>query len=143
MTKPVKPNETQDMDDSLLEISLETVCRLIELAREFHAQEQVVIPEQPDNPSGDWAQQLLAAHAGDVTLQEFRADVRDLEPDQQNQLVALLWLGRGDYALDEWDDAVAYAADNASPTTADYLIAHPQLPDYLIEGLAQHGYSCD
>ena len=133
----------QDMNETMLDISIETVCRLIDLAREFHAQEQVVIPEQPDNPSGDWAQQVLAAHAGDATFQEFRADVLDLEPDQQNQLVALLWLGRGDYALDEWNEAVAYAAENASPTTAEYLIAHPQLADYLIEGLGLHGYSCD
>ena len=132
-----------DPDESILDVSIDTVCRLIDLAREFHAQEQVVIPEEPGNPSGDWAQQVLAAHGGDVTFQEFRADVLDLEPDQQNQLVALLWLGRGDYTLDEWDDAVAYAADNASPNTAEYLIAHPQLSDYLIEGLAQHGYNCD
>lgn len=132
-----------DSNDSTLDISIETVCRLIDLAMEFHAQEQVVIPEERGNPSGDWAQQVLAAHVEDSTLQEFKADVQDLEPDQQNQLVALLWLGRGDYELDEWDEAVAYAAENASPTTADYLIAHPMLADYLIEGLVQHGYSCD
>jgi hypothetical protein len=137
----VKSNQ-QDPDKPALDVSIETVCRLIELAREFHAQEQVVIPEEPGNPSGDWAQQMLAAHGGDATLQEFRADVSDLEPDQQNQLVALLWLGRGDYSLDEWDDAVNYAAESATPATADYLIAHPLLADYLIEGLSQHGYSC-
>lgn len=133
----------QDSSDPMLDISIETVCRLIDLAREFHAQEQVVIPEEPGNPSGDWAQQVLAAHVEDSTFQEFKADIQDLEPDQQNQLVALLWLGRGDYILDEWHDAVLYAAENATPTTAEYLIAHPQLADYLTEGLAEHGYSCD
>lgn len=129
--------------DRQLDISIETVCHLIDLAREFHAQEEVVIPEEPDNPGDDWARQVLAAHSGDVTFQEFRADVGDMEPDQQHQLVALLWLGRGDYTLDEWHEAVAYAAENASPATAAYLIAHPMLADYLTEGLAQHGYSCD
>ena len=133
----------QNNGDSMLDISIETVCRIIELAREFHAQEQVVIPEEPGNPSGDWAQQVLAAHVEDRTFQEFRADVRDLEPDQQNQLVALLWLGRGDYELDEWNDAVLYAAECASPGTAEYLMAHPMLAEYLTEGLALFGYSCD
>jgi len=133
----------QDSNDSILDISIDTVCRLIDLAMEFHAQEQVVIPEDLGNPSGDWAQQVLAAHVEDSTFQEFKADIQDLEPDQQFQLVALLWLGRGDYDLDEWDEAVAYAAENASPATAEYLIAHPMLADYLTEGLAQHGYSCD
>ena len=132
----------QNSNESTLDISVETVCRLIDLAMEFHAQEQVVIPEEPGNPSGDWAQQVLAAHVEDSTFQEFKADVMDLEPDQQHQLVALLWLGRGDYTLEEWNDAVEYAAENASPTTAEYLIAHPQLADYLIEGLAQYGLSC-
>lgn len=136
-------SSTPDSNPPSLDISIETVCRIIDLAREFHVQEQVVIPEQRGNPSGDWAQQVLASHVEDSTYLEFRADVRDLEPDQQNQLVALLWLGRGDYALDEWNDAVTYAAENASPATAEYLIAHPMLADYLIEGLAQFGYSCD
>lgn len=136
-------DDTRESDDLLLDISIETVCRLIDLAREFHAQEQIVIPEERGNPSGDWAQQVLASHVEDSTFQEFKADVRDLEPDQQNQLVALLWLGRGDYALDEWVEAVAYAAENASPATAEYLIAHPMLADYLTEGLALFGRSCD
>ena len=103
----------------MLEINSETVCRLVILAKEFHAQEEVVIPEEPGNPSGDWAQQILASHIDDDTYREFKSIVRDLEPDQQHHLVALMWLGRGDYMQDEWDDAVEYAADNASAATAE------------------------
>lgn len=127
----------------MLEINSETVCRLIMLAKEFHAQEAVVIPEEPGNPSGDWGQQMLASHIEDSTFQEFKSIVRDMEPDQQHQLVALMWIGRGDYELDEWDDAVEYAAECASPTTAEYLIAHPMLADYLTDGLTMNGLSCD
>jgi hypothetical protein len=119
------------------------VCRLIELARVFHAQEGVVIPEEPDNPSGDYPAQILAGHSGDPTLSEFRNIISDLEPDQQQQVVALLWLGRGDFTLDEWAEAVEEAADNWNESTADYLVAHPLLSDYLSDGLDQHGYSCD
>lgn len=127
----------------MLEINSETVCRLIELARVFHAQEEVVIPEEPDNPGGDWPTQILASHSGDSILEEFREILADLEPDQQQQVVALLWLGRGDFALDEWSEAVDQATDNWNENTADYLIAHPMLADYLTEGLDLHGYSCD
>lgn len=35
------------------------------------------------------------------------------------------------------------AADSWNENTAVYLIVHPLLPDYLAEGLDQHGYSCD
>jgi len=127
----------------MLDVNPETVCRLIELARVFHAQEGVVIPEEPDNPSGDYPAQILAGHSGDPTLSEFRNIISDLEPDQQQQVVALLWLGRGDFTLDEWAEAVEEAADNWNERTADYLVAHPLLSDYLSDGLDQHGYSCD
>lgn len=127
----------------MLDVNPDTVCRLIELARVFHAQDEVVIPEEPDNPSGDWLTQILAGHADDSMLDEFRNIVADLEPDQQQQIVALLWLGRGDFTLEEWTEAVEEAAENWNERTADYLIAHPLLPDYLTEGLDQHGYSCD
>lgn len=127
----------------MLDVNPDTVCRLIELARIFHAQDEVVIPEEPDNPSGDWPTQILAGHADDSMLDEFRNIVADLEPDQQQQIVALLWLGRGDFTLDEWTETVEEAAENWNERTADYLIAHPLLSDYLTEGLDQHGYSCD
>lgn len=127
----------------MLDVNPDTVCRLIELARVFHAQEEVVIPEEPENPSGDYPAQILASHAGDTTLEEFRNIITDLEPDQQQQIVALLWLGRGDFSLDEWSEAVDEAAENWNESTADYLVAHPMLPDYLSDGLDQHGYGCD
>lgn len=127
----------------MLEVNPDTVCRLIELARVFHAQEEVVIPEEPDNPGGDYPTQILASHEGDTTLAEFRNIITDLEPDQQQQIVALLWLGRGDFSVDEWKTALEEAADNWNEQTADYLIAHPLLPDYLTDGLDQHGYNCD
>ena len=48
-----------------------------------------------------------------------------------------MWLGRGDYSLDEWDDAIAYAQDTWTDHTADYLIGTALLADYLQEGLGQ------
>ncbi len=125
-----------------LEVSSETVCRLIQLAREFHAQEGVVIPDEPGSPADDWPTQILASHAGDLTLEEFCAIVADLEPDQQQQVVALLWLGRGDFGLDEWQETLDRAGDEWTPDTAHYLIAHPLLAEYLSEGLELHGLRC-
>jgi hypothetical protein len=69
----------------------------------------------------------------------------DLEPDQQADLVALMWLGRGDYLLSEWNSAVADAADSMVDITdpGAYLLAHPLVAEYLLEGLTQHGASCE
>lgn len=127
----------------MLDVNPDTVCRLIDLAREFHAQEEVVIPDEPESPGDDWAIQILAAHGSDATFQEFKTIVEDLEPDQQQQVVALLWLGREDYSIDEWEEAVEEARYNWSDHTAEYLMAHPYLADHLALGLELHGYGCE
>jgi hypothetical protein len=93
------------------------------------------------SPSDDWARQILADHAGDPTYQEIKTTIDDLEPDQQVTLVALMWLGRGDYSSDEWEVAVETAQDSWNERTAEYLLGTPLLADYLSEGLDELGYS--
>lgn len=127
----------------MLELNPETVCFLVSKAKEFHAKEEVVIPDEPLSPSEDWARQALADHDDDLTYQEFKAAVDDLEPDQQATLVALMWLGRGDYDEDQWEGACADATSSWTPQTAEYLMARPLVADYLTEGLALLGYSCE
>ena len=120
-----------------LELNRETVAFIIDKAHEFHVKEGVTIPEESLSPSDDWGRQALAAHGDDPGVQELRNTIDDLEPDQQVMLVALMWVGRGDYALEEWDDALAHARDSWNKRTADYLIGTPMLADYLAEGLEQ------
>ncbi len=127
----------------MLDINPETVCFIIQRARQFHVKEQVVIPEIPNSPSDDWALQMLADHAGNLNFQEVLLEIKDLEPDQKATLVALLWLGRGDYDLDNWETALKDATDNLTDHTGPYLMGHPLVADYLQEALNQHGYSCD
>ena len=126
----------------MLQVNPETVCRLVELARSFHVQEQISIPEQPNSPAEDWGRQMLANHADNTSAQEFRTVMEDLEPDQQQEVVALMWLGRGDAGLEEWDTLRAEAEEHWTPETADYLLTHPMLADFLLEGLDMHGHDC-
>lgn len=126
----------------MIDINPETVCHIIDKAREFHAKEAVSIPEPPTSPADDWARQVLADHIDDLTYSEVRYNVRDLEPDQQICLVALMWLGRGDFTLEEWSDALEQARAAFTSRTAEYLISTPLVADYLEEGLHAHGYSC-
>ena len=126
----------------MLSMNPDIVCRLIELSEEFHAQEQVVIPEPPDGSGGDWSTQMLAGHAEDASYQEFKNIIEELEPDQQHQVVGLLWLGRGDYTFEEWDTVLSEARYRVAGDTADYLIGHPLLAEHLSAGLEAHGHSC-
>jgi hypothetical protein len=124
----------------MLNINPDTVRFIIDKTNEFQAKEGVTIPETPLSPSDDWAQQILADHSDDPVLREIRDAIEDLEPDQQVELVALAWLGRGDYDPSEWDAAVEEARESWNARTADYLIGTPLVGDYLADALSLLGY---
>lgn len=127
-------------DEVSLEINPDTVRYIIEMAREFQGQEQASMPDEPVNPSGDWDMRATAIQKADPTQDELTIAIQDLEPDQQVQLVALMWLGRGSFSVEEWKTALTEAGDNWNTNTAGYLIGTPLVADYLEEGLNQIGY---
>jgi hypothetical protein len=127
----------------MLEMNPEIVCQIIQRAREFQSKETVVLPDAPFSPGDDLAIQTLADHADDMTYREVKDAIDDLEPDQQVVLVALMWLGRGDYDIEEWSAALEEAESNWTERTSDYILATPLVADYLLEGLDLHDYTCD
>lgn len=127
----------------MLEINPAIVCNIMTKARAFHAKEDVVFPEMPLNPEGNVAFEILNDFQNDLTYLELKDIINELEPDQKATVVALLWLGRGDYDIDDWDMALKEATRVLNRQTAEYIIATPMVADYLSEGLALHGYSCE
>ena len=125
-------------DKATLDINPETVGYIANMAREFHTKEHVLIQGQPLDDIDEWQVEALADHQDDPIYSEMKTAIEDLEPDQQVQLVALMWLGRGSFS--DWDSAIEEARDNWNSQTADYLIGTPLLSDYLGEGLNQVGY---
>jgi len=77
----------------------------------------------------------------DTDRRELFGFIRDLNVDEQIDLVALTWLGRGDGNLDNWPDLRAEASRAHNNRTASYLIGTPMLADYLEEALSQFGRS--
>jgi len=65
-----------------------------------------------------------------------------MNEDEQAELIALTWLGRGDYLIVEWAQAIADAQNRRSVPSSEYLLGIPLLPDFLEEGLAAMGQSC-
>ncbi len=126
-----------------MHIRHETLCGLIALAREFQAKEEVCIPQDENSPSEDWALQILAHHGNDYNVGEFRSIVHELSERQRAELVALMWLGRGDYTVDEWEDAVDEALGDYSIRAAEYVLAHPMGSDHLEEGLIALDMPCE
>jgi hypothetical protein len=72
---------------------------------------------------------------------ELSGFIRGLNVDEQIDLVALTWLGRGDGGLENWRDLRAEASRAHNNRTASYLIGTSMLADYLEEALSQFGKS--
>lgn len=75
----------------------------------------------------------------DLTEEELRELIDDLNVDEAAELVALVWVGRGDYDSAEWADAVSEARQRGNRRTSSYLLGLPMLADYLEEGLEAIG----
>jgi hypothetical protein len=126
------------------DINTDKVCFLIVKAREFDVKTGVEDPD-PDNKSSDsGSEEDLRDYSEDPTLQEIKMFVDDLNEDEQIDLVALMWVGRGDFDTAEWEDArtEAIRARDEHGHTAEYLLGAPLLGDYLEEALSQFGQSC-
>jgi hypothetical protein len=126
-----------------LSISLDKVCFFVLKAREFDVKDVVTDPDSGSNPSDDGMISVLEDHNDDPTQQELRSFIDALTEDEQIDLVALTWLGRGDGTIDDWEDLRAEAARLHNNRTAAYLLGKPMLADHLQEGLAQLGCSCE
>jgi Protein of unknown function (DUF3775) len=126
-----------------LSISPEKVCFIIVKARDFDAKDIVTDPDDSSNATDDGMLSILEDHKDDPVVQEISAAIFGMSEDEQVDLVALAWLGRGDGTLADWDDLRAEAARANNKRTAAYLLGMPLLPDHLEEGLAQFGLSCE
>ena len=72
----------------------------------------------------------------DLTERELRSLINDLNVDEAAELIAMVWIGRGDFEIGEWADAVAEARERGHGRRAStYLLGMPMLGDWLEEGL--------
>ncbi len=124
------------------EINTETVCRIVVKAREFDVKEDAVEEEPGSNPSDEQFREVLEDFADDPVYQELKTFIDELHIDEQCELVALMWTGRGDFKPEDWTQALAQARQQHNKRTAEYLIGTPLLADYLEEALGQFGESC-
>ena len=124
----------------MLDINPETVRSIIGKAHEFQTEDGAPKEEELQNPLDAEMLEFPNNSNESNTTQEFGSIISDLEPDQQQSVVALMWLGRGDFSIDEWRDALTQARESWTLHTAEYLLSTPLLADYLEEGLSLHGY---
>ena len=132
------------MDEtSTLSISSKKVCYIISKARQFEAKDVVADPESGSNPADDRMVDILEDQGDDPVYEELMAFIGALDEDEQVDLIALTWLGRGGASIDEWEELRSEAARARNERTAVYLLGLPLLPEHLEEGLSQFGRSCE
>ena len=126
-----------------LSIPADKLCFIIAKAREFDAKDVVTDPDVASNPTDDNMVAVLEDHRDDPVVQELVAVIHDMSEDEQIDLVALTWLGRGDGGIEDWSALRDEAARAHNQRTASYLLGIPLLADYLGEAAAQFGISSD
>ncbi|MEO3428340.1 DUF3775 domain-containing protein [Pelagibius sp. CAU 1746] len=126
-----------------LEVEPATVAYLITKARAFDAKVAPADRDTVSQPGEDEDHDALEDHGDDPVAAEITETIADLNDDEQVELVALTWVGRGDFSAEEWRDAVEAAVERKTGPTADYLLGMPLLGDLLEEGFVALGYSCE
>ena len=130
-----------------LRISSEKVCDFIEAARELAGK---VPPTTGDHTTTGDDSELVTIEEPegigedeDARRRETVEFIAGLNVEEQTDLLALIWLGRGDYDIGEWDDAVSEAEARIAARDPDYMIGNAALPEYLGDGLEAFGTTCD
>ena len=126
-----------------LRISVEKVCDLIETAREIAG----IVPSTAGDRTTTGDDSSLEAIEGDpdddVRRTEAIAFIAGLNVSEQTDLLALIWLGRGDYDIAEWDDAAAEAEGRIAARDPDFMLGDAALLEYLGDGLEAFGLARD
>ena len=127
----------------MLIIPLEKLAYIITKAREFDAQVPPVDDDSGSNPSDDAEWDVLEAGADNPAHQELVDALNSLTDPERIEVLALTWLGRGDYSKEDWREVLEEALRIHDEKETEYLMGTPLLADYLEEGLSQLGYSIE
>ena len=80
------------------------------------------------------AQVILMGHEMGRAEGELRGFIERLGVEEQAELVAIFWVGRGSFEAEEFAEALATAKAEATSPTADYLFGSPHFADHLEAG---------
>ncbi len=129
-----------DRSDELA-VSPEKAFFIVVKAREFDEQVAPTDPDSGSNPTDDRSVDVLEEQADNPVVQELQAAFAGLNVDELLDLLALTWLGRGDFG--SFAQARQEAENMREKHIPRYLLGTPLLGDYLEEGLSQLGYSLE
>jgi len=114
--------------------------RLVVKVRSFMGKEAIELPDEGSNPTDDdMPSSALQDEEDDLSREEVVEEIRGLEPRQQAELVALMWLGRDEGAPEEFEGLVRLALERREVPTEDYLLDHPLVAEHWLDGMERLG----
>ena len=120
-----------------LGISLEIVATVVDLANAVQDAEEGLLSGEDDEEEDDEEDEEIS----EEMLTDF---IDELNEEQQVALIALAWVGRGDYEPEDWEEALKMAAErNARGDASTYLAGMEGLGDLLSEGVGAFGLAIE
>ena len=116
-----------------LAVPVATVRVLIDLARDLQGKSASTLFDDEEADPDDVDLDVIEDRGADPAELEFQTLIEDLPDDAQSDLVALMWLGRGDGA---WPDLRDMAKERRETPAFSYLRATPLVAEYLADGLS-------
>ena len=126
-----------------LNIDLAKLRDIVLKAREFDQEEFPDDPDPGEEPETDIDRETLLDNGADPTEAELKGLIDDLNDDEIVDLLALVWIGRGDFGRSELSEARDMARERRPNQSSRYLMGMPSLDAYIEEGLATLGYPPD
>lgn len=128
-----------------MDIAVDKVTEIILRLRAIEVKEGPTDPDSGSNPIDDGATDVLVSGTDDATEQEVRGVIASLNDDERANLLALLYVGRGDMEPEEWSEAVRFAREREAvgEGAAHELLGIPNAADLLGEGLDNLGITPD
>ena len=125
---------------AVLSLDPDYLRRLVLKVRAFMGKEDTEVPDEGSNPTDDEMPSSAFQEDGDdLSREEVMEEIRGLDPRQQAELVALMWLGRDEGAPEEFGDLVRQATTRREVPTENYLLDHPLVAEHWLEGMERLG----
>lgn len=103
-----------------VDVSLDRLSEIVSLARACDPD----LAARTGNPDA----------AGEAAVQDLRRAIDTLPDDERAVLLALAWIGRGEFAASDFDMALTQAFDREAGAIADTLLGIADLGDLLEQG---------
>jgi hypothetical protein len=138
-----RPVNDEDDEPVELNIGLDKVQDIVLKAREFDLEDFPDDPDPGDEPEADQDRDERLDAGDDPTEAELRELIDGLNDDEAVDLIALVWIGRGDFDIGELGQARELARERHQGSSSRYLMGIPTLAEYLTEGLAAAGHDLE